>query len=63
MIGRAAYDTPFIMSEVDKFFEGGEINNIPRREVIEGFIGYVENLDNNTKTHNVLKHTWAFFME
>ncbi|MBS4539329.1 tRNA dihydrouridine(20/20a) synthase DusA [Clostridium sp. D2Q-11] len=61
MIGRAAYDTPFILSEVDKFFDDGEINNISRREVIEGLIQYLSNLDDNTREYNVLKHAMGLF--
>lgn len=61
MIGRAAYDTPFMLAKVDKFFEGGKINNISRREVIEELIQYLSNLNTNTKPHNVLKHTMGLF--
>lgn len=61
MIGRAAYDNPFMLTEVDKFLEDGEINNISRREVIEGLIYYVEKLDDSIKVQNVLKHTMGLF--
>lgn len=42
MLGRAAYENPFLLTEVDQFFEGCKVNNISRREVIEKLIDYVE---------------------
>lgn len=45
MLGRVAYENPFLLAEVDKFFENGKINNISRREIIEGFIPYIEKIE------------------
>lgn len=42
MLGRVAYENPFILTEVDQFIPGGQVNPISRREVIEGLIHYVE---------------------
>jgi len=42
MLGRVAYENPFLLTEVDQFFEEGKINSISRREVIEKLIEYVE---------------------
>ncbi|MGO1367790.1 tRNA dihydrouridine(20/20a) synthase DusA [Senegalia sp. (in: firmicutes)] len=61
MIGRAAYDNPFMLTEVEKFFKGGKVNNISRGEVIEELIKYIEKLDENIKIQNVLKHTMGLF--
>jgi tRNA-dihydrouridine synthase A len=64
MIGRAAYDNPFMMAEVDKFFENGEVNNVTRREIIEKMIPYVENLEKKGLSgHIPLSHTIGLFHE
>lgn len=42
MLGRVAYEDPFLLTKVDQFVEGGKVNKISRREVIEGLIDYVE---------------------
>lgn len=63
MIGRAAYDNPILLREVDKFFKDGEINNISRREIIESFIPYIESLENNGENlHVALAHTLGLFL-
>lgn len=63
MIGRAAYDNPIILREVDKFFKSGEINNISRREIIEEFIPYIETLEKNGENpHVALTHTLGLFL-
>lgn len=49
MLGRLAYDNPFLLAEVDQFYEGGQVNNISRREVIEGLIEYVERFGQDQK--------------
>jgi tRNA-dihydrouridine synthase A len=63
MIGRAAYDNPIMLREVDKFFKDGEVNNISRREIIESFIPYVEGLESRGENpHVALTHTLGLFL-
>lgn len=62
MLGRAAYENPFILAEVDQFVEGGKVNNISRREVIEELIAYVEKFGQDQKMgYNALKNTLGLF--
>lgn len=41
MLGRIAYEDPFMLTEVDQFYKGGIVNNISRREIIERLVDYV----------------------
>lgn len=62
MLGRAAYENPFLLTEVDQFFEGGKINNISRGEVIERLIEYVDRFGKDQKMgYNALKNTIGLF--
>lgn len=62
MLGRVAYENPFILTEVDQFYEGGMVNNISRREIIEGLIDYVERLGRNEKLgYQALKNVLGLF--
>ncbi len=62
MLGRVAYENPFLLTEVDQFFEEGKINNISRREIIEGLIAYVERFGNDQKQgYHALKNTLGLF--
>jgi len=62
MLGRVAYDNPFILTEVDKLFKNGDVNNISRKEVIEGLITFVEKIENNGGSgYEVLRHTLGLF--
>ena len=43
MIGRAAYETPYLLAEADRVFYGG--GQVPsRREVIQGMLPYIEEM-------------------
>lgn len=62
MLGRVAYENPFLLTEVDQFFEGGKVNNISRREVIEGLIAYVEQFGEDKRMgHQALKNILGLF--
>lgn len=62
MLGRVAYENPFILTEVDQFTEEGEINSISRREVIEKLIEYVARFGKDQKKgYNALKNTLGLF--
>lgn len=62
MLGRVAYENPFLLTEVDQFFESGKINNISRREIIERLIDYVEGFGKDKRMgYNALKNTLGLF--
>lgn len=62
MLGRVAYENPFILTELDQFYEGGKINNISRREVIEKLIEYVERFGCDQKMgYSALRNTIGLF--
>lgn len=62
MLGRVAYDNPFLLTEVDQFYEGGKVNNISRREVIEHLIDYVEQFKEDKKMgQQALKNVLGLF--
>ena len=62
MLGRVAYENPFLLTEVDQFFEEGKINSISRREVIEKLIDYVERFGKDQKKgYNAIKNTLGLF--
>lgn len=62
MLGRAAYENPFSLNEVDQFFEGGKVNNILQREVMEKLIDYIEQLwEDRRMGQQALKNTIDIF--
>lgn len=62
MLGRVAYDNPFLLTEVDQFYEGGKVNNISRREVIEHLIDYVEQFKEDKRMgQQALKNVLGLF--
>lgn len=62
MLGRVAYDNPFLLTEIDQFFEGGKVNKISRREVIENLINYVERFGEDKKAgQHALKNILGLF--
>lgn len=61
MIGRAAYENPFFLKDIDLRFTGEE-KNITRKEVFLNFIPYVlEQVDLGTNPHSIIKHTLGLF--
>ncbi len=62
MIGRASYENPFMLREVDGFFEHGKNNLISRAEILKGIIPYMEKLENiNQSSFAILKHSLDLF--
>jgi tRNA-dihydrouridine synthase A len=62
MLGRAAYQTPYILAEVDRrFFDPGA--KVPaRREAIEGIYAYVErHLASGGRLNNVVRHVLGLY--
>lgn len=62
MLGRVAYENPFILTEVDQFIPGGKVNNVSRKEIIEGLIDYVERFGGDEKMgYHAIKNTLGLF--
>jgi tRNA-dihydrouridine synthase A len=64
MLGRAAYENPFFLTEVDKFFEGKSASSLSRREIIQKLMSYVEEMEHKgTPTNMLLRHTMGLFFD
>jgi tRNA-dihydrouridine synthase A len=62
MIGRAAYDTPFIFASADRDFFGEESPLPSRRAVAEAMIPYVDQwIGPDFKGHRILRHMLQLF--
>lgn len=62
MLGRVAYENPFLLSEVDRFYDNGKVNNVSRREIIEELINYVKKLGEDDKRgYHAIKNTIGLF--
>jgi tRNA-dihydrouridine synthase A len=62
MIGRAAYDHPYLLSRADRDVYGSSEPIPSRREVIEGMIPYVESVVAGGRTpRNVYRHMLGLF--
>lgn len=62
MFGRAAYNTPWILTEVDSHWFGGEVFAPSRLEIAERLIGYAqsrEDIDRGTKA--LIRHVMGLF--
>ncbi|TGM97998.1 tRNA dihydrouridine(20/20a) synthase DusA [Leptospira yasudae] len=65
MIGRAAYETPYLFSEVDSLFYGDDTPSLSRREVVERMQEYIEEMilerKQGGKPHHALRHMLGLF--
>lgn len=62
MIGRAAYDTPFVFSEADHLLLGGEPRILTRREVVEGMFDYIDRAQEaGYHPRSVIRHMLGLF--
>lgn len=62
MLGRAAYQNPWILVEVDRIFYGDDHPLPTRHQVIENFIPYVEReLARGTHLHAMTRHILGLF--
>lgn len=62
MIGRAAYQTPYVLADVDRRFYGGTHPVPSRHEVLERFLPYVEReLARGTHLHAMSRHILGLF--
>ncbi|PJZ75989.1 tRNA dihydrouridine(20/20a) synthase DusA [Leptospira neocaledonica] len=64
MIGRAAYENPFLFSDVDSEFFGAEPLNLSRREIFEAMQEYVSfQTAEGEKPSRILRHLLGAFHE
>ncbi|MEK7433873.1 MAG: tRNA dihydrouridine(20/20a) synthase DusA [Cyanobacteriota bacterium] len=62
MIGREAYENPYVFSDFDKIFFDDDSKKLNRREIIENLIPYVDNLTNSQiKANKLLVHLVNLF--
>ncbi|MCF6764935.1 tRNA dihydrouridine(20/20a) synthase DusA [Thiotrichales bacterium 19S3-7] len=62
MIGRAAYNTPYLFSDVDQRFYNEHAHIPERMEIMEQFFPYVEEeLKNGTRLHHITRHILGLF--
>ncbi len=64
MIGRAAYDTPFMFHDVDQRLYGSTQPLITREKVVEALLPYIEERlthDPHCKLHHITRHVTSLF--
>ena len=62
MIGRASYENPFMLRDVDKFYDRDIKNSLSRKDIIEWVLPYIEQLEANGENPNlILKHGLELF--
>ena len=62
MLGRAAYETPFILAEVDQLFYGARGNSRTREDIAAAFLPYVaDELSRGTPLHRITRHMLGLF--
>ncbi|MCB1179526.1 MAG: tRNA dihydrouridine(20/20a) synthase DusA [Leptospiraceae bacterium] len=61
MIGRAAYDNPYLFIEADEKIFGEQKNTKTRQEIANEFLPYLEShIQNGGRIHQVLRHILGF---
>ncbi len=62
MLGRAAYQTPYVLAEVDRRFYGASTPVPTRHEILERFLPYVEDqISHGTHLHAMSRHVLGLF--
>ena len=62
MIGRAAYDTPYMMADVDEGFYEDTHSILSRTDVVEAYVRYMEKAAaDGAKPHLMLRHASGLF--
>lgn len=62
MLGRAAYQNPYLLAEVDARFFGERVSPRTRHEVLEAFLPYVQReLAHGTHLHAMTRHILGLF--
>jgi len=62
MFGRAAYNTPWILTEIDQAFFGGNVFEPSRMEIAERLVGYTKNIEKTDRsTKSLIRHVMGLF--
>ncbi|MFW6328928.1 MAG: tRNA dihydrouridine(20/20a) synthase DusA [Alkalispirochaetaceae bacterium] len=62
MVGRAAYDSPFIFCEADRIINGTKAPSASRREVVEGMFDYIDRAgEEGYHPRSVIRHMLGLF--
>jgi tRNA-dihydrouridine synthase A len=62
MVGRSAYENPYLLSEVDGRIYGDDRESRSRPEVVEAFTGYAqEQMASGVKLHQMTRHITGLF--
>lgn len=62
MLGRAPYDTPYMLAEIDHMFYGETASPPSRAAVVEAYADYaMKAVSEHTRMHNVLRHIVNLF--
>ena len=62
MVGRAAYENPYLLAEVDRQFFASTEPPPSRRQVIQAFLPYIEaQLRQGVPLHSMTRHLFGLF--
>ncbi len=62
MVGRAAYDNPYIFSKADQFIFGDHAEPVARYQVVESMLPYIDRMTSQgTKLHSITRHMMHLF--
>ncbi|MDZ4727398.1 MAG: tRNA dihydrouridine(20/20a) synthase DusA [Leptospira sp.] len=62
MIGRAAYENPYLFAKADSLFYHSNDPGYSREEVLQNLISYVQSLESSgTKLHHVMRHVLGLY--
>jgi len=62
MLGRAAYQTPYLLADVDRRFFGDDAPKVTRREAVEGMLPHIErHLAAGGRLNNVVRHMLGIY--
>ena len=62
MLGRAAYQSPAMLREVDRTFYGDDVEDISYEAIVEAMIEYCEgHLSSSGRLHQVTRHMIGLF--
>jgi tRNA-dihydrouridine synthase A len=62
MLGRAAYQTPYILADVDRRVFGTTTQSIPRDEVLRRLLPYLDtHIDRGGRANNLLRHILGLY--
>lgn len=62
MLGRTAYQTPYILADVDRRFFGSSVEPVSRAGVVHGMLGYIDrHIARGGRLNNVTRHMLGLY--